>query len=174
MALLPTTKYIGEVGLDFSEGAPDRETQVSNLKTILKQADEYGNKCISLHSRRAGAELINICSRPFDGVLICHWYSGPVSELKNLPDHLYFSINTAMLKSRSGKDIISALPMNRVLLESDGPYIKTGGVSASPLHLKVIVEALAHRWKMSIEEALNQVTENAKSIMEPTTNQSVS
>ena len=162
MELLPSTKYIGEIGLDFSYGAPARETQIEQLKTILKQAHRQGGTCVSLHSRRAGTEIIDICSKLFDGVLICHWFSGPVSSLKNIPDHLYFSVNTAMLQSRSGKTIITALPRDRVLLESDGPYVKTGGESASPLHMPRIVEALAHRWSMGVEEALEQICHNIK------------
>lgn len=166
MDLVPDVLYLGEVGLDFSEGAPRQDLQKNSLKQILSKAEELGGRIVSLHSRRAGDEMLRLLREFFKGALILHWFSGGTEQLKNIGDNVYFSINTAMLRSRNGRTLIENCPKEKVLLESDGPYVDSGGNPVFPWELKSVVEALSSRWKTSVEEVLDQLNENLSRVDE--------
>ena len=68
---------------------------------------------------------------------ILHWYSGDFGTLKELIDNgYYFSINTSMLKSSKGQNIIRSIPNERILIESDGPFSKINSQKFNPSKLK--------------------------------------
>jgi TatD DNase family protein len=170
--LAPEADHLGEWGLDFSDGAPDRNLQYSALNRLFESIQHCSPKIISLHSRKAGEELMDLCRAwtqkgKCQHILIFHWYSGPLPNFNTLNHNIYFSVNTAMLRSRNGKALLQACPPSRILLESDGPYIKVGEHPASPLHLCGIVEALSQRWKMSMEQTLSQLIQNQNHISLP-------
>jgi TatD DNase family protein len=158
---LPHTNWIGEVGLDYSvDDEAQKEAQRNAFKTILKHSHELGHKVLSIHSRRAGEDALNFTSSPFSGTIIHHWYSGPTPDFNYCPKHIYFSINTAMLKSRNGKRLLAELPLHKTLLESDGPYIQTKKVPVQPKQLTTIIEALAARHRLSHQEIAEQLHQN--------------
>jgi len=158
--LIPDSPFIGEVGLDFSEECPSPALQMKTLERILSSCDEHGGRIVSLHSRRAGQEVLNLVSKTKLGSMILHWYSGPLDPLPQLPEHVYFSVNTAMLRSRNGQALLEHCPRNRILLESDGPYIESGGKPVYPWDLKSVVESLSSRWNSSLESTLELLQEN--------------
>ncbi len=50
------------------------------------------------------------------------WVSGPAKPIDTaLAAGMYFSINPAMLTSKSGKRVLDAVPPDRILTETDGP-----------------------------------------------------
>jgi TatD DNase family protein len=56
-----------------------------------------------------------------------HWYSGPGKYIdRALTAGMLFSINPAMLRSRTGARVLEAVPQDRILIETDGPYVKLG------------------------------------------------
>jgi len=158
--LLPDSLYVGEVGLDFTEGAPSHEFQVSVLDKILSTCDHLGGRVVSLHSRRAGQEVLDLCQKSHCGSMILHWFSGPISSFDSLPQNIYFSVNTAMLRSRQGRSLLAACPRSRVLLESDGPYVESGGKPVHPWELRSVVESLSKRWCLNLEGVLDQLNDN--------------
>lgn len=159
---LPACSFIGEVGLDFSIEGEVRARQVRFLSTVLEHGRDGRFRTLSLHSRRAGAEVLELTAEFQDGACIFHWYSGPSPPWSKLPPERFFSINTAMLSSRRGKSLIEEMPKERVLLESDGPYVQTGGRPARPTDTRAVVEALCHRWEMPLDEVLDLLEANLK------------
>lgn len=60
---------------------------------------------------------------------IFHWYSGPLSLIEEIINAgYYFSINEAMTTSISGRKIISKIPQNRILTETDAPFNKHSNI----------------------------------------------
>ena len=54
-----------------------------------------------------------------------HWFTGKESELKRAINlGCYFSVNSKMLDSSGGKRLIQKVPVNRILVETDAPFIK--------------------------------------------------
>lgn len=141
---LSKTSYIGEVGLDFSkEGLPTKELQESSFKAILKEL-KGKTKILSLHSRGAELEVLRHLREFNIKLAIFHWYTGPVALIDEIVDSGYFfSINPAMLRSSLGRDRIRAMPLDRILTESDGPYIEIQKRIIKPSDIKLTLDYLA-------------------------------
>lgn len=122
---LDKTKYLGEVGLDFSKRfSKYREEQIKVFRYICQKANE-GNKIMSIHSRNAEKDIVAILNEYKVKYAVFHWYTGSISLLKNIiASGYYLSLNPSMLKSKRGKEIISNTPLERILIETDGPYCK--------------------------------------------------
>ena len=162
--LLPHCTLIGEIGLDFSPQFPEPQQQMMVFENILKACHRLGGRCLSIHSRKAGAEVLSLCQHEFNGTQVLHWYSGPCESLANIPEHVYFSINSAMLKSRHGQELLKRVPREKVLLESDAPYLQTSKHQVMP-SLFAVVQSLSLRWKVSVEEAIGQLEHNTQNAL---------
>ena len=117
------TSYIGEIGLDFSKsGIPTKEIQISVLRKILSEL-KGKKKIVSVHSRKAERELLDLlCEYDIKNVIF-HWYSGPIGLIPSiLSCGYYFSVNESMTLSKNGQKIIENIPKSRILTETDAPY----------------------------------------------------
>jgi TatD DNase family protein len=141
---LDRTSYIGEVGLDFSkEGIETKEIQLASFRTILGYLKDK-NKIVSIHSRRAEKEVLNLLQEFNIKTAIFHWYSGPEKMIQNIVDAgYYFSVNIAMTTSAAGRRIIAAIPSPYLLTESDGPYTMTDGKPSRPIDMAKTLQAIA-------------------------------
>jgi hypothetical protein len=85
---------------------------------------------------------------------ILHWYSGALGHIDTALDaSFYFSVNIAMLRSRSGLRVLAALPPDRVVSETDGPYTKIAGRASQPSDIPQTVLALSRTWNEEPDEA---------------------
>lgn len=134
--LCKQTRYIGEVGLDNQSKSPaDYATQKNIFERVVSTCNDLGKKILTIHSRRAEKDVISIIGSNFTGKAILHWYSGSRTELERALNYgFYFSINYAMTQSQGGKKIIDCIPPERILLETDGPFVKVDGQPSTPLN----------------------------------------
>jgi TatD DNase family protein len=162
--LLDQTDYVGEIGLDGSQaGRQSFRAQVKVFEHLLQQP-RIRRKVLTVHSRGAESETI---SRLADASVtaILHWYTGPLKHIDTaVAAGLWFSVNPAMLRSKSGQRVISALPPERVITESDGPYTKLSGRSSEPRDMPAVVQGLAVVWGEDTEEARHRVFANMAAI----------
>jgi TatD DNase family protein len=162
--LLDQTDYVGEVGLDGSQaGRASLRSQVSVFEHLLQQP-RVKRKVLTVHSRGAEAETIERLSQA--GVTaILHWYSGALKHIDVAASAgLWFSVNPAMLRSHSGQRIVAALPPERVVTETDGPYAKLGGRPCEPSDIPSVVTGLARAWGEEPEQARCRVFDNMAAI----------
>lgn len=119
-------KYIGEVGLDYvTTNSDNRETQRIAFRKLIEQCDKYGGKILSVHSRRAVKDVLSIIGDSFNGKVVLHWFSGTPRELMTAVKYgYYFSVNSDMINSKNGIELIKNMPLDRILLESDAPFTK--------------------------------------------------
>lgn len=160
------TSYIGEVGLDFSrEGIASKSVQLNTFKYILSAVKEK-TKIISLHSRKAEREIFqNLCQSNIKAAIF-HWYSGPVSLIKDIAEAGFmFSINPAMIKSKSGQEIIRRIPIANILTESDGPFISIKDKLVKPNDVIIVQEYLSSVWKISGRDIELQIHENFSKLL---------
>lgn len=143
--LLEETRYVGEVGLDFvSQNLRDRELQKKAFETILERCADYGDKFITVHSRRAAGEVVDMVGKAYPGTVVLHWFSGSSKVLKRaLENGLLFSVNPAMLASEKGRQLITEIPLDRILTETDGPFVKAGDDVARPHDVASVISGLA-------------------------------
>ncbi len=153
------TSYIGEVGLDFSrEGISTKDVQIKSFEYVLN-CIKGQNKIVSLHSRRAEKDTLQMLLANKIENAIFHWYSGSISVLESIAKSgYYFSINSAMTLSENGRKIISKIPKELVLTESDSPYIENSDI-------KVVHCYLSNIWNVSEEEVEQKIASNFKKIL---------
>ena len=160
------TSYIGEIGLDFSrEGISTKEIQIKIFNKILKSI-EGKKKILSIHSRRAEKEVLDLLIKYKISNAIFHWYAGPLYLIdKIIEAGYYFSINPAMTKSENGKKIISKIPSYRLLTESDGPFIKIEKEVIKPKDVSIVIEYLADTKNNTFLEIEKNIYNNFKTLV---------
>lgn len=118
-----TTKYIGEVGLDYSSNDKEnRNDQKIIFDRIVQTCNTFGDKVLTVHSRKAENDVLSILENN-PNKIIMHWFSGSLKQQElALSNGYYFSINHQMLQSKNGRRIIDSIPIERILIESDAPF----------------------------------------------------
>lgn len=132
--LMAETRFVGEVGLDFSpRHGGDGTGQRDAFARIARRAAIQGGKLLSLHAVRATAEVLDVledtgCAEGND--CIFHWFSGSSDELQRaIGLGCYFSMGQRMLASKRGREYAKIVPCDRLLLESDLPGAGTNEAS---------------------------------------------
>lgn len=159
---LGKTRFVGEVGLDYvTKDQKNRSVQRSVFQSILSACAEYGDKILTVHSRRSSSDVIAAIGHNYPGHIILHWYSGGVRHLeKGIEYGFYFSVNYAMLRSARGRELIQRIPYDRILTETDGPFVKVGSVPATSLHIPEILASLASLWNMDRAATAQKIAQN--------------
>ncbi len=166
--LFHKTRYIGEIGLDGSKDfKPFMDSQLRVFRHILRKCSISKNKILSIHSRSAASEVITeLESFGNVGSVILHWYTGNKKELlKALELNCWFSIGPAMLESNNGRKIISWIPKERILLETDGPFAKYKGKILHPTDVKYVTSYLSELWGISKIEVESILKHNLKKLV---------
>lgn len=132
------TDYIGEVGLNYTSKVTNLPEQMDIFNSICALISS-SPKVLSIHSRGAEKEVLNILAKNNVKFPILHWYSGPIKLIKDFADiGCYFSVNPSMLKSVKGNTILKNIPLNRILFETDGPFTKFNKEIVNPSVFKEI------------------------------------
>lgn len=155
-----STKYIGEIGLDFSKRNSDHELQKSIFNEILNISKQ---KILSIHSRKAEAEVLSSIEQNFDNdsTYILHWYTGGKKTLQRAIElGCYFSINLNMIESKKFLDNLALFPIDKILVESDAPFSKGNIYDSHLTYCK-----LARTFNMPEQIMAMQIFENFKNIL---------
>lgn len=168
---LPETRFVGEVGLD---GSPHLRSswnqQLMVFQYVLRRCAEHGGRIISIHSRRAERDVLDcLQAAPGCGTPILHWYSGSVAELRRaIALGCWFSVGPAMTRTQKGAALIQIMPRDRVLTETDGPFVELRGRAAMPWDVTTAVEGLSQIWQLPGNEVERIVEANARRLVGPT------
>lgn len=164
--LVDQTTYIGEVGLDYSiNNGNDRRIQKEIFERILSTI-QGKNKILTIHSVQSAKDVLDLLVKYNHKKAIFHWYSGDCETLEEIIRRGYYlSINPAMIRNNNGKDIISKIPKNRVLTETDGPFVKVNNKVARPKDVEYIEAYLSKIWNLSTIEVSELIKENFTSIL---------
>lgn len=170
-SLLPNVEWVGEIGLD---GAPEFQAswtvQTRVFNHILAATTEVGGRLMSIHSRRAVEPVLELLSRhPNAGTPTLHWFAGTQAQLTEAVDRgCWFSIGLPMLRSKKGRSLVARMPRDRVLTETDGPFVQLGGQPSFPWNVAAAEEALAKLWRMERDETSALLSENLSRLSEST------
>lgn len=163
---LPTTQFVGEIGMDYRVTAKEtHEQQKYVFQKIVKACAATSNKIMTIHSRGAESDVVEILENRSQSHAILHWYSGAIKYLKHAQDiGCYFSVNPAMLSSKNGIKILSHINRSRVLTETDGPYTKVDNSRLRPSDIHKVIMQLADIWETDQQSVIDLVTENWTSL----------
>ncbi len=140
---------IGEIGLDyyytFSEKWEQKRAFIEQLSVALDL-----HKPVIIHCRDASDDLFDIIRRTEFQALsgVIHCFSGTKSEamqLIRLGWYLSFNGILTFKNSRSIQDILSSLPIDRILIETDCPYLTPmphRGKRNEPMHVRHVYEKI--------------------------------
>lgn len=168
-ALLPETRYVGEVGLDGSpELRPHQEVQRRCFDRILAACAAAGGRVLTVHSRRAADAVLDAWERkPGAGTMILHWFTGSRRELERAAGlGCWFSVGPAMVRSSRGRDALAAMPPDRILTETDGPFATGLKGPLGPGEVEEAVAACGVSWRVPHDEAGHRLAENLRQLGE--------
>ena len=160
-ACVPTTSFIGEVGLDYSrEGLASKQRQMESFRVVARLVGA-SPRVVSLHSRGAEEDVLSVLDHFGVKRAIFHWYSGSLKTLEEVirAGHL-LSINPAMTRSAKGRAVISRIPRTQVLSETDGPYVQIAGAPAMPWDVALVEQYLGRVWEVPTDQTRRQLWSN--------------
>lgn len=167
LQLLARSRYVGEVGID---GGPNLkghlQLQDEVFRATLSECARYGGRVISIHSRGAATEVLDaIEANKGIGIPVLHWFSGSQSQLARAIElGCWFSVGPGMLRSKKGASLAQLMPQDRVLTETDGPFVQHRGEPLMPWDTAAAALVLADCWSLSIEETNSILMANLKTL----------
>jgi TatD DNase family protein len=169
-ACIAESRFVGEVGLD---GSPQHRSsygkQVEVFDRALRAANSAGGRVITIHSRRAVSDVLAALERrvePARVLPILHWFSGPPADLKRAAaTGCFFSVNAAMLENDRGRKLVAAMPVDRLLTETDSPFTLVDGRPSVPWDVMGTLSPLASVRGMSAADMRQVLLDNANRVL---------
>ena len=161
---------VGEVGLDFYWDATFEKQQLDAFETQLDWAKQLGLP-LSIHCRNAFDKMVKILEKKQDGGLsgIMHCFTGTEEEAQvylSLGFHLGLG-GVVTYKNCGVKDFLPKLPLDRIVLETDAPYlapVPCRGKRNEPAFLVHTAQRIAEILQISTEELALATTANAMTL----------
>lgn len=155
---------IGEVGLDYhwikdSRGRSAQEPLFSKFIELAMQL----KLPIVIHSRKAEQRATEMLENQFSGDVLMHCFDGPPEIAKRVADNgWYITLPANFDKYRNRLSSARIVSLDRILLETDGPYLSPTPLRNEPANIKYGCEALSRVLNISTEEVAVATTNNAK------------
>ncbi|EON1806175.1 MULTISPECIES: Qat anti-phage system TatD family nuclease QatD [Enterobacterales] len=167
---LSSARYVGEIGLDAGPRFYQSfEAQERVFSRILQACAEQGNKILSIHSVRTAAKVLDHLEKSKileNCQAILHWFTGSSAEARRAVElGCYFSVNEEMLRSVKHRKLIASIPLNRLLTETDGPFVKNEGRAICPRDVYRAVHEIALLHGISEDATRFVVLSNLKKLV---------
>lgn len=163
----PKTVALGEVGLDYHWDLASKEQQLRCLIDQLDLAEELDLPVV-FHCREAYEDLLALLERRKPRPYLLHCFSGSQEDAKRaVALGCRFGIDGPVTykKSESLREILVRLPRDRIVLETDSPYLTPvpfRGKPNEPSYLPYVNAAVAQTLEISEDECANLTTRNAR------------
>ena len=164
----PKVVGFGEAGLDYFYQHGSREAQEHGFRNHIAAARATGLPLV-IHTREADDDCGRIledemAKGAFRAVLHCYT-GGRELAMKAISLGLFISFTGILTfkKSESLRELAAELPADRIMVETDAPYLAPGkhrGKRNEPAYVIEIARVLAEARKVSLEEISRQTTEN--------------
>lgn len=154
---------IGEIGLDYYWTKDNKDIQQKMLRHQMELAKKY-NKPVIIHSREATKDTIDILKEYPEVYGDIHCFSGSFETAQiYIKMGYYIGVGGVMtFKNANIKDVIVQLPLDRLLLETDSPFLAPTpkrGETNEPANIPLIADFLANLKGISINE-VSKITES--------------
>lgn len=154
---------IGEVGLDYHwEKDPEkRKIQRERFSKFIDLAEKL-SKPLVIHSWDAERECFDMV-KDSDVKCVFHCFGGKRDLAREISSKgFYISISTMVLSSKNVRKVAKDVPMNRLLLETDSPFLSPNKNERNyPWNIKLSAEKIAGLRKISKEDVLEAAKRNA-------------
>lgn len=162
---------IGEIGLDYyyDFNPPDKQKEafIKQIRLAKKL-----NLPIIVHNRDSDFDLIEILENEQNGDLkgVLHCFSGDLQMMRRSIDlgfHISFTGNITFKKAEKLREIVREAPIDRILLETDSPWMAPTplrGKRNEPKNLNLIAAKIAEIKSITINEVIEMTTKSAKQL----------
>src|SRR3989338_2126628 len=165
----PKVVAIGECGLDYyrlMEGMKEKQKKV-----FIKQIElaREIKEPLMIHCREAFTDLIEILEKHLTTTPhnpgVCHFFTGTTDNAKKLMDLGFsFSFGGVITFAREYEKLIKFIPLDRILLETDAPYVAPQayrGKRNEPLYVEEVAKKIGRILNKDFDEVARITTENA-------------
>jgi TatD DNase family protein len=177
LAQQPGVVAIGECGLDFNRNFSPPDTQVAVFEQQIQLAVETGLP-LFLHQRDAHDTFISLL-KPYAGQVsgVCHCFTGTIDEQADYLDlGFYIGITGWLCDERRGQSLQEAAsytPAERLLLETDSPYLLPRTIRPRPkknlnvpAYLPWVINYLADLRKTESHHLAEQILHNSRQLFQ--------
>ncbi len=167
LAQNPKVVAVGEIGLDYYYDLSDRKVQRDVFAEQIEIADKL-HLPITLHIRDAYGDAWDILRAQkahINNGVLWHCYSGS-AELARQGVQLghYYAFGGAItFKNARKEEILAEIPMDRILSETDSPYmapVPLRGTVNTPLNIPLVVQKMADIYGVDIKQMEEQIAQN--------------
>ena len=161
---------IGEIGLDFYWDDTFKKEQIEVLSEQLHWAKDLGLP-VSIHTRNAFHEMFKVLDHEQDGRLagVMHCFNGTFDEAKTALSYgFHLGLGGVITyKNCAVKDFLAEIPMEKIVLETDDPYLPPvpyRGQRNEPAYIVRTAEKVAEIYKTTVDKVIETTTNNAKNL----------
>jgi len=153
---------IGEIGLDYFwiKDESLREKQKWLFEKLIELAKSI-DKPVTVHIRDAYEDALEILEKVDYQKVHLHMFGGDKFLDKVLSNEWKVSVGPILLRSKKHKKIVKNLPLERIMLETDSPWMKINGKESLPNDVKIVAEKICEIKKLSLEEVEKETDNNA-------------
>ena len=158
---------IGEIGLDFYWDDTFKKEQIEVLSEQLHWAKDLGLP-VSIHTRNAFHEMFKVLDHEQDGRLagVMHCFNGTYDEAKTALSYgFHLGLGGVITYKNCGvKEFLAEIPMNKIVLETDDPYLSPvpyRGQRNEPAHITKVAEKVAEIYGVTTDEVCKITSNNA-------------
>jgi TatD DNase family protein len=160
-----TVVAAGEMGLDYHYDHSPRDRQQAVFDRQLALATVVGKPAV-IHAREADADIVALLANHPKATVILHSFSSGPALLRAALEHGHYVSFSGMVtfKSWSMDDAVRAVPSDRLLVETDAPYLAPTprrGQRNEPAFIRHTAERIAAVRGVATEELIAQTGQNA-------------
>ncbi len=163
----PRVIAVGECGLDFFRMRSPVEDQLRCLKTHIALSNETAKPMV-VHIRDAWPQTLRVLEEGSAERVVIHCFSGDVALARECAERGYwvsFAGNITYPKNEHFRQAAAALPLDRILTETDSPFLapqKLRGSDNEPANIAIIAEAIARARDIRVDELVAASAANAR------------
>jgi TatD DNase family protein len=162
----PLVVGVGECGLDFYRMRSPREDQERVFRLHVDLSRETGAPLV-VHVRDAWPEILRLLDEGSAERVVLHCFSGDVDIARECSARGYFvsfAANVTYPKNEHLRRAAAALPIERILVETDSPYLapqRLRGSNNHPANVRSVIEEIARARGSTFDDVLRATTTNA-------------
>jgi len=155
---------VGECGIDRLKN-PDVQQQIQILLPHINLANKY-NRPLIIHSVKADREFSELFEK-LPKRTVFHSFTGSAEWGREIQKHGFFiGINFSVLRKKNAAEILRGISLNKVLLETDGPYQNyVKDEETMPQNLPFLAEKIAELADVGLSDFLEILTHNQQEFL---------
>jgi TatD DNase family protein len=167
MLLDPRVIGVGECGLDYFRMRSPESDQIRTLRTHIAWSNESGKPMV-VHVRDAWPDVLRVLDEGSAEHVVIHCFSGDAEIVRECAARGYytsFAGNVTYPKSEHLRQAAAAVPLGRLLVETDSPFLapqKKRGDDNHPVNLMLTLSELARVRGDDVEKLVAATAENAR------------